>query len=189
MTEEEFMSLPDDGRKYELVDGEAREVPTGGRHGKLEARFIGGMMQVAGEYGDVFGASTGFRMASGNIRCPDASFMRYGRLPGGEAPDWFVDGAPDLCIEVISPSEDTRDSRRKVGEYFESGAVQVWHVFPETRSITVFSSPEEARDYAEGDTLDAADVLPGLRLNVADVFETKRPEAGRKGCTLEEMNG
>lgn len=179
MTEEDFMALPDDGRKYELVDGEAKEVPTGGRHGRLEARFIGWLTNLAGAYGDVFGASTGFRMIGGNIRCPDASFMRYERLPGGEAPDWFVDGAPDLCIEVISASEDMRDARRKVDEYFASGASQVWHVFPESRSVTVFTAPDEARSYAAGDTVDASDVLPGLRVDVAQVFETGRPETGR----------
>jgi Uma2 family endonuclease len=179
MTEEEFMALPDDGRKYELVDGEAKQVPTGGTHGWLEAQLIGCMIPVANQFGRMFGASTGFRMVSGNIRCPDVSFMRYERLPEGEAPEWFVDGAPDLCVEIISASEDKRDSRRKVGEYFDSGAVQVWHVFPERRSVTVFTSLEDAREFAEGDTLEAEAVLPGLRLRVAELFETGRPGAGR----------
>lgn len=175
MTEEQFMALPDDGRKYELVDGEAKEVPTGGRHGKLEIRLARLIGPFADGYGDMFGASTGFRMVGGNIRCPDVSFMRYERLPGGEAPEWFVDGAPDLCIEIISPSEDLRDSRRKVGEYFASGAARVWHVFPETRTVTVFTAPQQTRDYGEGDMLDATDILPDLRLNVKDIFETGRP--------------
>lgn len=181
MTEEDFMALPDDGRKYELVDGEAKEVPTGGRHGNLEARFIGWLTMLASEYGQVFGASTGFRMLGGNIRCPDASFMRYQRLPGGEAPEWFVDGAPDLCIEIISASEDMRDARRKVDEYFRSGAEQVWHVFPDSRTVTVFSSSSEERSYSESDsdTVDATGVLPGLRVKLADIFRTGRPEEGR----------
>jgi len=177
MTEEEFMALPDDGRKYELVDGEAKEVPTGGRHGRLEMRIGRLIGPFADEHGEMFGASTGFRMAGGNIRCPDVSFMRFERLPGGEAPEWFVDGAPDLCVEIISPSEDRRDARRKVGEYFESGAAQVWHVFPETRQVTVYTSLEDARTFTEDETLDAGAVLPGLRFRVADLFESPPPGA------------
>lgn len=170
MTEEEFLALPDDGHKYELVDGEAKQVPTGGRHGWLASEINFFLRLAVGSYGKVFDSSTGFRMASGNIRCPDVSFMRRERLPDGEAPVGFVDGAPDLAIEVISPSEDQRDSWRKIGEYFESGAAQVWHVFPETRRLVVFRSMDNVRTYTAEETLDAGDVLPGFSCRVADLF-------------------
>jgi len=175
MTEEEFMALPDDGRKYELVDGEAKEVPTGGRHGKIGSEINFLLRSVAKPYGSVFDSSTGFRMASGNIRSPDVSFMRFDRLPDGDAPVGFVDGAPDLCIEIISPSEDQRDSWRKVGEYFESGASQVWHVFPETRRVVVFRSMDDVRTYSDEDVLEADTVLPDFRHRVSDLLGDRVP--------------
>jgi Uma2 family endonuclease len=164
------MALPDNGRKYELVEGEAREVPTGGRHGKLGVRIGRILGPFADGHGELFDSSTGFRMASGNIRSPDLSFMRFERLPDGEAPIGFVPGAPDLCIEVISPSEDQRDSWDKVGEYFESGAAQVWHVFPETRRVVVFQSMGDIRTYSGEDTLEPGDLLPGFQCRVTDLF-------------------
>lgn len=170
MTEEDFLTLPDDGRKYELVDGEVKQAPTGGEHGWLASEINFLLRSVGKPFGRIFDSSTGFRMASGNIRCPDVSFMRFERLPEGQAPVGFVDGAPDLCIEVISPTEDQRDSWRKVGEYFESGAAQVWHVFPETGRVVVFRSMDDVRTYEAGDTLTAGDILPGFQADVADLF-------------------
>ena len=60
-------------------------------------------------------------MRDGNILCPDLSLTLYARLPNGEVPEGFGDFAPDLCIEVISPSEAPGDIRQKLQEYFDAG--------------------------------------------------------------------
>ncbi len=173
MTEAEFMAHPDDGRKHELVDGEAREVPTGGRHGSI-ASILNGLAFAAGvrRHGELFDSSTGFRMVTGNIRSPDLSFMRRERLPEGEPPVGFVDGAPDLCVEIISPSEDRSDIYRKLDEYFASGAQQVWHVFPEARRVVVHRSLDDVRTLEVRDELDGGDTLPGFRCHLTDLFPT-----------------
>lgn len=171
MTEAEFMVLPDDGRKYELVDGEAREVPTGGKHGQI-ATNLTIALAILRKTGVLFDSSTGFRMATGNIRSPDVSFMRRERLPEGEAPAGFVEGAPDLCVEIISPSEDRGDIYRKLDEYFASGAQQVWHVFPEARRVVVHRSLDDVRTLEVGDELDGGDTLPGFRCHLTDLFPT-----------------
>jgi len=171
LSEEEFLALPDDGRKYELVDGEAQEVPTGAKHGDLAITLILLLAGIGRRLGRIFDSSTGFRMAGGNIRSPDVSYVRRDRFPEGEPPIGFVDGAPDLAIEIISLSEDRRDMARKVREYFTAGAEQVWQVFPEMRQVVVFTAPDESRVLGESDVLEAPDILPGFSFRVSEIFE------------------
>jgi Uma2 family endonuclease len=172
LTEEKFMALPDDGHKYELVDGEAKEVPTGFMHGRLAmiiAMLLGPIAQRIGALAD---SSTGFRMKGGNVRVPDVSFVRAGRVPRGPDADRFFDGAPDLAIEIISESEDRSDAARKIVEYFESGAQQVWTVQPLTQSVTVYKSLDNVRTYDAHEELTGGDLLPGFSCVVTDVFAT-----------------
>jgi len=173
MTEEEFLRLPDDGRKYELVDGEAKEVPTGFRHEEIGAVLIAALQLFVrrSRLGRVAGSSAGFRMRGGNIRSPDVSFVAEARLPEGQSPVGFMDGAPDLAVEIISPTEDFAELARKLGEYFVSGARMVWIVHPETRTVTVYRSLTDARTLAEDEELDGGDVVPGFKLAVKALFE------------------
>lgn len=166
MSEEEFLRLPDDGRKLELVDGEAKEVPTGFEHDAIGAM----LMPHAKGRGFVTIAQAGFRMADGNIRCPDVSFTRKERLPDGKPPKGFAELAPDLAVEIISPNEDAADVFRKLGEYFASGSQQVWLLQPETQRVTVYRSLMDAKTYGPDDTLTAGDLLPGFNTTVSDLF-------------------
>jgi Uma2 family endonuclease len=170
LTEDEFLRLPDDGRKYELVDGEAKEVPGGVEHDVIGAHIIALLMPWARGKGFIAGSQAGFRMHSANIRSPDVSFTRKERFPEGRPPRGFGDFAPDLCIEIISPSEDREEMMRKVQEYFASGAQQVWHLFPETQQATLFQSPTESAACGADDELDGGDLLPGFHCRVADLF-------------------
>lgn len=170
LTEEEFLRLPDDGRKWELVDGEAKEVPAGFEHDVI-ALHVGVMLApYAKGKGFVAGSQAGFRMASGNIRSPDVSFSRKGRFPDGKPPKGFANFAPDLAIEVIFPGEDVLDLPRKVAEYFASGASAVWLLDPEAPRLTVYQSPTEATDYGPEDEIDGGEVLPGFHCRVKDLF-------------------
>lgn len=170
MTEAEFVRLPDDGRKWELVDGGAKEVPTSFLHGQII--FL--LSQLLGPFlrgrGGISLGQAGFRMRCGNVRVPDLSFTRRERLPGGAVPNTFGDAAPDLCVEIISPSEDRADMACKVEEYFASGAVLVWHVFPDTQTVLVFTSPTLSVTLSAGDTLTGGDLLPGFSCRVGDLF-------------------
>ena len=174
VTEEEFKRLPVDGRKYELVDGEVREVPASVRHDQLVIRLARLMGTAADAVGIMVGSQAGFRMRNGNVRCPDLSFIRYERLPNGEAPENFGDFAPDLCVEVISPSEEPADMRRKLQEYFDAGAQQVWHMFPATQTVKVFTSPTVFAEYAADMEIHAESLLPGFRARVSELFAVQR---------------
>jgi Uma2 family endonuclease len=171
VSEEEFMRLPDDGRKYELVDGEVKEVPANVEHDVIGVTVAVTLRPHAKGLGYVASSQAGFRMRSGNIRCPDVSFTRKDRFPDGLPPKTFGAIAPDLAIEIISQSEDGRDMVRKVGEYFESGAQQVWHMYPESSQIEVFYSPTDSRTFEADQEIDCPNILPGFRCRVSELFE------------------
>ncbi len=171
MTEDELMRLPDDGCLYELVDGFAVGKPWATfRAGVIAANLIGLLGPSARGRGVMTMGKAGFRMKNGNIRVPATSFTRKERLPGGHAPNGFGDMAPDLCVEIIRGAEEWTDMERKIGEYFDGGAQQVWHVFPETQQVTIFTSPKETRMLNSEDMLTAEDILPGFSCRVSDIF-------------------
>lgn len=170
MTEEEFMRLPDDGRKYELVDGEAKEVPAGFEHDVIVARIIVCLAPFVQKVGFLAASSAGFRMVTGNIRSPDVSLVLRERLPEGELPKGFMDGAPDLAIEVVSPNEDWVELGRKLGEYFMSGAKEVWLVDPDKVTVTVYKSLTDVQVFRVDDEIACGDLLPGFRCKVADLL-------------------
>jgi Uma2 family endonuclease len=172
MTEEELMAVPKDGRKFELVDGEAKEVPTGWEHEVIGARLLGRLGSVANALGYLTGSSAGFRMKGGNVRAPDVGFVLAERAPSGAEAKKFFDGAPDLAVEVVSPTEDREDAFRKIGEYFESGARQVWIVQPRSRTVTVYHSMDRVRTFEADEELEGGDLLPGFRCAVSDLFVT-----------------
>jgi len=170
-TEADLLCLPDDGRKYELVNGRLVEVPAGARHGKITAGVVGRFYALNPREVSLFDTSTGFRMAQGNIRSPDVSLMRTDRLPGGKAPEGFVDGAPDLAVEVVSPSERVSDLLAKMAEYFESGAQEVWLLFPERKQVHRYRADLTVEVLNEDDTLYGASLLPEFAARVGDLFE------------------
>jgi Uma2 family endonuclease len=171
LTDEELMRLPDDGRKYEVVDGVLKPVPTNLRHDAIVALLCFLLFPFARGRGVLCGSQAGFRMSpGGNLRSPDVSFTRKERLPDGRVPDGFGDVAPDLCVEVISPSEERADMERKLREYFAAGAEQVWHLFPDTQQVTVFFSPSETATFGSDDEVNGGDLLPGFRSRVRNLF-------------------
>ncbi len=164
------MRLPDDGRKYELVDGEAKEVPAGVEHDAIVAHIIVLLAPFVKNLGFLTASSAGFRMVTGNIRSPDVSFVLRERLPEGKPPKGFMDGAPDLAIEVISPNEDWADMGRKLGEYFMSGAKQVWLIDPDAVTVTVYKSLTDVQVFHANDEIAGGDLLPEFRCKVADLI-------------------
>lgn len=171
MSEEEFLALPKDLGHIELVDGEVVTVPTTLRHEDIGMNLME-LMFAAGvrRHGRLFGSSAGFRMTNGNIRSPDLSFVRSARLPDGRAPEAIGDGAPDLAVEILSPSERPGAVYGKLGEYFDAGAEQVWLIRPEAGTLTVYGTSVEPVVLTGDDTLDGGDLLPGFQCRVADIF-------------------
>ncbi len=173
ITEDELMRLPKDWRKWELVDGRLTEVPTSIKHEEVIFNLTVLLAPFVRGHGMITQGQGGFRMANGNIRAPDVSFTRKERFPGGHTPDTFGNQAPDLCVEIISPSERPVGMAQKVGDYFSTGAVQVWHIFPERQQVVVFTSPTDTQTLNAEDILDAGGILPGFFCRVSDLLETE----------------
>lgn len=171
-TEDDLRSTPSDGRKYELVDGEIRVSPGGGRHSAVSLRVAARLLAYVTEHnkGHAFDSSVGFRLPGGNVRGPDASFVAAGRFPGDAPPDDFTDLAPDLAVEVLSPSERPRHVLDKVGEYLESGVRLVWVIDPRKAKAVVYRSLSEVTELQPSDHLDGEDVLPGFRCRLGDLL-------------------
>ncbi|MCS7209650.1 MAG: Uma2 family endonuclease [Fimbriimonadales bacterium] len=170
-TEQDLLQMPDDGRKYELVNGRIQVVPTGARHGWIEFLLANKLGEYAKGRFFGFGSSTGFRMKKGNIRSPDFALMRIDRFPDRKPPADFAEGAPDLAVEIVSPSENLHDLYQKVGEYFELGAREVWLLFPERKQVYRFTAPLEIEVLHENDTLTGGELLPEFKVRVGELFE------------------
>lgn len=169
--ERDLWNAPEDGRKYELVDGELIVSPAGGRHGQICVRFVlavGNFVRDRG-LGEVFDSSTGFRLPSGNVRLPDVSFVSAAQLPGGVTSD-FNDVPPSLAIEVLSPSDRPRLVLDKVGEYLQAGVPLVWVVDPDRQRAAVYRSSTDVRHIGIDGSLDGEDVLPGFAVSLRTVL-------------------
>ena len=171
MNEAELMALPQDGMKRELVDGEIRVSPAGSRHGQVVVELaiaLGGYVK-SHRLGFVFDSSTGVWMPSGNLRVPDLTFVAAHRLPQGP-PTGFLSVAPDLAVEVLSPSDSKRDVLDKVGEYLSSGVRLTWVIDPETRKAAAHRSLTDVRELHDDDDLDGEDVVPGFHCRLGNIL-------------------
>ncbi|HLQ37417.1 MAG TPA: Uma2 family endonuclease [Planctomycetota bacterium] len=174
ITAEEFALLPGD-EPMELVRGEVRRMSSpGARHGGVASqlcRLLGNHI-IPRRLGRVFINDTGFVLtrAPDTVRGPDVSFVRQDRLPTGELPVGHIQGAPDLAAEVLSPNATFSAVQEKVHDYLLAGTRMVLVIDPRVRTVTVFRTADAPRILSEHDVLDGDDVVPGLRLQVAELF-------------------
>lgn len=122
---------------------------------------------TAGETGFVL--ATNPKTGRDTVRAPDVGFIAKNRLTpltGG-----FYHLAPDLVVEVVSPSDSARNIRRKVDQYLRAGTRLVWIVYPDDKFVDVYRPDHDTSTFRIDDTLDGYEVLPGLSLPVHDVFK------------------
>lgn len=175
-TDEEFMALPQDGHRYEIVDGELIDRGNSGAlHGNLAIILSSALFAVvnAQRLGALFDSSTAFKMKNGNKRSPDISFFSKARLQGmTELPTGFLEGAPDLAVEILSPGNTVEEIEEKITEYFDNGARLVWVISPTQHYVLVYCCAQEPdRLLKSVDSLDGEEVIPGFTLPVAALFQ------------------
>lgn len=167
--------MPDDGFRYELVEGELiRMAPAGAEHGEVTVKITGPLFMhvAANDLGTVYAAETGFKLHSDpdTVRAPDVAFVIKARVRlAGTTKGYWV-GAPDLAVEVVSPGDTVQEVEEKVRKWLEAGARMVWVARPRLRTITVYRSLTDIVVLTEKDTLDGGNVVPGFRIAVADIF-------------------
>lgn len=173
-TVEDLLSAPADLGRCELVRGELVMMSPGkGRHGAIEARIVKLLANFVDSQGlgTVFGSSAGYVLARNpdTVREPDVSFLSTTRL-GDQDLDSFLEGAPDLAVEILSPSNSARDMAAKADDCLAAGCQVVWVVDPLRKSILVYHADAPAIALTEDDTLTESALLPGLSLKVREVF-------------------
>ena len=178
MTAEELFNMPDDGcHRYELVRGELRKMaPAEGFHGKSTMRIsipLGSHVYQNG-LGEVYAAETGYRLSPDHVRAPDLSFVSLERLEAiGEGPGYWP-AAPDLAVEVMSPSDRLTRVAEKVRDWLEAGTRMVVVINTRRRDVTVHLPNKDPVTLTEEDTLDGGDVVPGWQMPVRNIF-SQRP--------------
>jgi Uma2 family endonuclease len=178
LTAEDLWRMGEGDVRRELVDGEVIEMtPSGGVHGEVllkVGRRLGDYVE-AHRVGKVVGGDVGFVLVLPSdperVRAPDVAFVSTARLPEGRLPQGFIRGAPDLAVEVLSPSDNPVVVQQKVRDYLEAGARLVWVLAPRARAATVYRPDGSARLVREPEALDGEDVVPGLSIPLADLFE------------------
>jgi Uma2 family endonuclease len=165
---------PPDELRYELDEGELIEMvkPRYQPHNRIVMKITRALLAYLDKnpIGEVLTSDNLFVLGPNTKRIPDLSFMTMKRLRQIK-PDTDIEGAPDLAIEVLSPSDTATAMRRKVKQYFAAGSRAVWLVYPESREIEVRESASgPARVLSESDTLEAPQLLPGFSARVGSFF-------------------
>lgn len=178
MTAEQVAELPEKPGvwHYELVDGELVELPGAGVIHALVAGLIYRLLHTfcsEHDLGIVLQDGVGYILARDpdTLRIPDVSFIARERISSESAPEGFSETIPNLTVEVMSPGNSALELRRKIRDYFGAGVSQVWVVWPDERTVSIYSGSMIPMELGPDDTLDGGDVLPGFSVRVADLFD------------------
>jgi Uma2 family endonuclease len=176
MTLEEYYAHHPDDRRYELQAGLLLSEPHPGvEHGRVCMRVAGLLDRFAGprRLGFTLIGEAGYLLAAEppTVLIPDVSFLTLAR--GGDhitsrAP---FPGAPDLAVEVLSPSNRPKEIRGKVAAYLAAGCPLVWVVDPERREVTVHAGDAASLVLRAEDRLECRRVVPGFSVRVRELFE------------------
>lgn len=179
LTGDDLLKMPSGmGERYELIDGELIALtPASFQHG-LVALQIGFLLKThtsQRKIGRVVGAETGFytRGDKKTVRAPDVAYISYEKLPEGPLPaDAYLNIAPDLVVEVVSPGDRAGEIEQKIQEWLDFGVRLVWVAYPESQRVHVFAGHSgQSRILTAPDKITGGDVLPGFEVSVSAFFE------------------
>lgn len=169
-TVEEFIPLLEsDDARHELVEGEIITLsPTMPLHNLVRDNLLVLLKTFLKERNlGVVLSEQAFVVSEHTVRIPDIAVISEGRLA---RLDEIPEGAPDLAVEIISPSNTLREMERKVSDYFAAGSKRVWLIYPEEREVYIHGASGVARKSGD-DLLNDAELLPGFSVIVANLFE------------------
>lgn len=162
----------------ELIDGILLEKTMGWYESYLGGRLlraIGGYVDRH-NLGIVLGEQAMIRLWPGHIRLPDCCYLSWQRMKAfPDKSDAAINLGPDLVVEVISPGNTRKEMEGKLKDYFQSGVLEVWYVYPTRRELHQFVSVDEVAVIKPGEMVQSNRVLPGFSLDLAKLFEDPRP--------------
>ena len=159
--------------RYELVDGEVVELaPPNDEHGESAGYIVTAFNNYSRHRGiGRARVETGYTLRQGpdTVRGPDVSFVFSPRVEGRGS--GFPVGAPDIAVEVVSPSNTAADVTRKVAEYLAAGSQRVWVVYPAGRRVVIHRADGSVLSYGGDDVITDEELLPGFSLPLSEIFE------------------
>ena len=175
MSVEEFEATSFEGR-WELIDGEVIEMSPSSDVSSSIGLTIGAILWAhvrPNRLGRLYGADAGFVIfpERPTVRVPDVAFVRADRAPQGEARKHFPRLAPDLVVEVLSPTDRISDVVAKIEKYQKAVLPLIWLVDPEKMIVTVIAAGKATAVLTANDALDGGDIIPGFSVAVSEFFD------------------
>lgn len=161
---------------FELIHGVLHEMSPSSTDSSAIGLRIGGLL-AAYVYEHKLGIATGenggyiLERDPDTVVAPDAGFIREDRRSLNRSRRGYFPGIPDLAIEVISPTDEPADIRRKKTLYERAGVPLVWWIDPETRTATVHVLGQPVRHLSESDSLDGESVILGFSVPLGTLFD------------------
>lgn len=174
ITAEKFAEMAEIGRA-ELIEGRIIEMPPPqNRHGRCESKFtirIGNFVEQH-QLGIVMSGENGIYIQRNpdTVRAADVTFISYAQWAKQLDKDGYLEVAPELIVEILSPSDSWTKVMKKLRDYFSIGVRLVWVADTETRIVHAFRSPTDVREFKEGEDLPGDEVLPGFSVPVVELF-------------------
>ena len=177
ISQDEFVQHLTEFGHAELVGGKIKIMPlTNYTHASITGNFYSALRDHVRQrkLGKVFVGDVGIHIKADKptTRGADVAFISHERMAQVTS-QVFLDVAPELIIEVISPGNEWNDVFEKINEYFETGALLVWIVEPMFKQVRIFTSSRHTTVVASdtNDTLTGGDVLPDFAVPVAELFD------------------
>ncbi len=173
-TYSDLVDMPDDGQRYEILDGELVVSPSPSvRH----QRTVGNIFLLlsraeAANYGRVYLAPLDVVLDDHNVAQPDLFFITTARL--SIVSEQHVPGAPDLVVEVLSPTTRSHDLGTKLGVYARYGVLWYWVVDPLVKTVQTYELREgtyRAAQLLEGDQMLSSPLFPGIMTEASTLFD------------------
>jgi len=175
LTVEQYLRLPEqEGVIRELDEGRIVDVaPTNLKHAILVARIAHLLLRHVEETGrrHWVAEGSGFGLGAATVRIPDVFVLRKDTAVTMEGAAYGVlKGAPELAVEVVSPGEKAAELERKIHQYLGAGTPSVWVVYPESKHVMVYRRNGDRQEFHAGDQLNEPEVLPGLTIEIDEIF-------------------
>jgi Uma2 family endonuclease len=159
---------------YELVKGKVIEMPPPGWvHGGIAVNIASELRAFVRQHNlgrVVVESGCWLERQPDTVRGPDVAFIARERMPAEGLPRGFFEGAPDLAVEIVSPTDNATELEIKVHDYLRNGAQRVWVVYPDSRRVAVHHPDGTARWYSEDAAIEDEELLPGFSLPLREIF-------------------
>jgi len=175
LTYEEFRQLPDDGKRYELIHGEVHLTPSPATKHQFALQNLSRSLDpfvFKHRLGEIFVAPLDVRLSPDTAVQPDLIFISNSRAR--IIKENYIDGAPDLVVEILSPSTAAHDRATKLALYAEAGVPEVWLLDPVAKTVEVLKL--QGNKYfvdsaLAGEQKVTSSEFPGWELPLSELFD------------------